>query len=262
MNQYNPLRVRSLVLGEGRPKICVPLTASDLPSLREECRALQGIPFDLAEWRVDFLPADLLQDAAGNADVLRPFLQCIREAIQDRPLIFTCRTSFEGGNASVSLQQYADLLTAAAGSGLVDLTDVELKTAGSRVKEIVHALHDRGTPVIGSCHHFHHTPSNEEMIGTLISMQNAGMDVTKLAVMPASPGDVLRLMEISVRMAADLADRPFITMSMGRMGAVTRLAGSLTGSALTFAAVTNTSAPGQLPAELVDRLNHYCGCGD
>ena len=43
------------------------------------------------------------------------------------------------------------------------------------------------------------------------------------------------------------ADRPYITMSMGKLGLVSRISGELTGSAVTFGSASAASAPGQLP---------------
>ena len=79
-------------------------------------------------------------------------------------------------------------------------------------------------------------------------MQEMGGDVVKLAVMPETGEDVLCLMAASLDMRERYADRPFVTMSMGPMGAVTRISGGLTGSAITFGTAGEASAPGQLPA--------------
>ncbi len=43
------------------------------------------------------------------------------------------------------------------------------------------------------------------------------------------------------------ADRPIITMSMAGKGVISRLAGELFGSALTFGSAKRASAPGQVP---------------
>lgn len=42
--------------------------------------------------------------------------------------------------------------------------------------------------------------------------------------------------------------QPVVTMSMGARGVISRLSGGLTGSAITFGAAAEASAPGQLPA--------------
>ena len=59
---------------------------------------------------------------------------------------------------------------------------------------------------------------------------------------------VLELLKAAVRMETCEGDRPCITMSMGRMGLISRIAGSFTGSAVTFATAGRASAPGQIPA--------------
>jgi 3-dehydroquinate dehydratase-1 len=85
-------------------------------------------------------------------------------------------------------------------------------------------------------------------------MQDCGADITKAAVMPQNEQDVLEVLKATLAMKQQYADRPFITMSMGRLGAITRLAGGLTGSALTFATAGRASAPGQLEAQALSAL--------
>lgn len=41
-------------------------------------------------------------------------------------------------------------------------------------------------------------------------------------------------------------EQEFVTMSMGKLGRLSRLAGDLVGSSWTFASLDNTSAPGQV----------------
>ena len=45
------------------------------------------------------------------------------------------------------------------------------------------------------------------------------------------------------------ADRPIITMSMSSQGVVSRLCGEVFGSSMTFGAVGQVSAPGQIPVD-------------
>lgn len=49
---------------------------------------------------------------------------------------------------------------------------------------------------------------------------------------------------------------PLITMSMGELGMVTRLSGHLTGSVMTFGALTTekASAPGQIPIKELKQI--------
>ena len=77
-------------------------------------------------------------------------------------------------------------------------------------------------------------------------MQECGADLLKLAAMPKNPGDVLTLLSATWEMKEKYAGQPLITMSMGGTGLVSRLAGEVFGSALTFGSAKKASAPGQL----------------
>ena len=86
----------------------------------------------------------------------------------------------------------------------------------------------------------------------MVRMQQAGADLPKLAVMPRSRTDVLTLLAATAEMADCHPDTPVITMSMGALGAVSRLAGEAFGSAMTFANPGTASAPGQIPLDVVN----------
>lgn len=92
------------------------------------------------------------------------------------------------------------------------------------------------------------TASHSEAVKDFVQQQAMGADILKIAAMPHDAGDVLRMMSATWEMAQRYAQRPLLTMSMGGMGALSRLAGELTGSALTFGMAGSASAPGQLDA--------------
>ena len=85
-------------------------------------------------------------------------------------------------------------------------------------------------------------------------MQDEGCDIAKIAVMPNSRQDVLTLMEASVEMLEHTARCPFVTMSMGTIGKVTRVAGAFTGSCMTFGTAGAMSAPGQVPSDSLSQI--------
>ena len=88
----------------------------------------------------------------------------------------------------------------------------------------------------------------------IIECVEMGADVAKIAVMPQSREDVMTLMEATMEADHSL-DIPVVTMSMGRLGVLSRLAGTLTGSAMTFASVGEASAPGQIP---IEQMRVFC----
>ena len=50
----NPVIVRNVKIGEGIPKICVPVVGVNAEEIRKEAEALLSIPADLVEWRADW----------------------------------------------------------------------------------------------------------------------------------------------------------------------------------------------------------------
>ena len=85
-------------------------------------------------------------------------------------------------------------------------------------------------------------------------MQTLGADIPKIALMPNCKKDVLTLLEATLEMSEQYADRPIITMSMAGTGVVSRLTGETFGSALTFGAASPASAPGQIGVHEVPQV--------
>lgn len=242
--------VKNIIIGEGIPKICVPLVGATVSDLKLEAEALKDLKPDLVEWRTDFF------EEVGDIEAVKIALGELHSVIPDLPLIFTFRSKKEGGEKQVSREYYIALNKAAAESGLVDIIDVELSNEEEDVKALIAAAHLRKVFVIISNHDFHGTPSKEEIITRLRRAQELGGDLPKIAVMPKDAGDVLTLLEATLIMKEQYADRPIITMSMAGAGVISRLSGEIFGSALTFGAAHKPSAPGQVAvAELRQTLS-------
>ena len=77
-------------------------------------------------------------------------------------------------------------------------------------------------------------------------MTNLTPRVVKVAVMPKHEQDVLDLMNFTRGFKVYNPEQEFVTMSMGKLGRLSRFAGDLVGSSWTFASLDNASAPGQI----------------
>ena len=68
--------------------------------------------------------------------------------------------------------------------------------------------------------------------------------------------------KLSAMMQEAYAEVPVVTMSMGKMGAISRISGQVFGSAITFASFAEASAPGQIPVDKMDEaltlIEKYC----
>ena len=235
MSSY--VEVRGVKIGEGVPKICVPIVGKTKEEILAAAKSFADVKMDVVEWRVDWF--DGVFDFAQVEDVLKD----LRPALGNTPILFTFRTSKEGGEKAI-----VELNKKAAATGLVDLVDVEAFTGDSYVKEIIEAAHEAGVAVVASNHDFDKTPDKDDIVGRLRKMQELDADIPKIAVMPQNKKDVLTLLAATEEMVSEYADRPIITMSMAGTGLISRLCGEVFGSALTFGAVGKASAPGQMNA--------------
>ena len=236
----NPVKVRNIVIGEGMPKICVPIVGITKADIIAEAKTFDSIPADVVEWRADWY--EQVFDTEAVLDVLKD----LREALGETALLMTFRTSKEGGEKNIEAGDYAALNIAAAKSGYVDLIDVEVFTGDEIVSRISKEAHEAGVKVVASNHDFDKTPDKEHIVGRLRKMQDMDADILKIAVMPQNKKDVLTLLSATEEMYRMYADRPIITMSMAGTGVISRLCGEVFGSALTFGAAKKASAPGQM----------------
>ncbi|NBK98286.1 MAG: type I 3-dehydroquinate dehydratase [Erysipelotrichia bacterium] len=232
--------VKNVVLGEGMPKICIAIMGKTLDDLEKEINDLAGLDYDVIEWRMDYFDAIMDFEKAIEAAKL------VYTMLADTPVLATFRTAKEGGEKAIEKTAYVALNKAIIASGKCDLIDVECFIGESEVKEIVDFAHAHHVFVVMSNHDFDKTPSYDEIISRLQLMQERNADICKIAFMPTCKRDVLTLLQATLDMSEKYADRPIITMSMASDGVISRLAGEVFGSCLTFGAVKLASAPGQI----------------
>lgn len=235
------VKIRDMEIGKGIPKICIPITGKNREEILLDIEEILKQRPDLAEWR-----ADCYEEGDQEEKVLE-MLETITDKLGQIPLLFTFRTAGEGGSKEISFENYVKLLCRAADTGRVDLADVEVFFGQEASGKLISRLQEKGVRVVASNHHFEGTPPKEEMLEILEKMYNSNSDILKIAVMPGSFADLLTLLD-TTKEASGKYDRPLITMSMGETGFLSRICGEFTGSALTFAAGRNASAPGQAAA--------------
>ena len=242
-----PVIIKNIEIGKGLPKIAVPLVAANTQELDRALRVLKDTAFDIIEFRADFFQAAL------DADFIAEQLGIVRQAFPDKPLLFTFRRAQEGGNTPCSDDYYFELLAKIILSKQADIIDIELFAEESGVKQTIALAHEYQTATLLCNHDFQATPSLEDIIGRLKKMAEWGADICKIAVMPQSSQDVLTLLQATYDVSQSI-NCPIITMSMNKIGAISRLAGSAFGSAVTFGAAGKTSAPGQIDANELRKI--------
>lgn len=233
--------VRGKTIGGPDPVICLPLVAREKSEVLRQAEELKQSDPDLIEWRIDSY--ENVEDVDDSLSVL----QVLREKIGNIPLILTCRIGAEGGFRQINADIRLNLILTAIESGNLDLADIEMCNDAAFIEDVKEAARQKETRLIFSYHDFEQTPAETFIIDKLVQAQEMGADIAKVAVMPKDYNDVLVLLSATLEARTGHLRIPIITMSMGPEGGLTRLAGGLFGSDLTFAVGKAASAPGQIP---------------
>ena len=239
-----------LLPDDGRVAIAVATTGTTPDACCAQARAAVGAGADVIELRADLLAAGPGSPCAAGPTGLADLAGEL-SAQSGGARVLTVRTAAEGGGALLDDGAYRTLVRSLAES-LGSLDDdarpaaLDVESARGWTAGLVAAAHEAGLEAVVSRH-----DTAAVMLEGLRAMAGAGADVAKLAVMPRSARDVARLLAVTAQASEELG-LPVVTMSMGALGAVSRVSGTVFGSALTFATVDgDPSAPGQLPIEQV-----------
>jgi 3-dehydroquinate dehydratase-1 len=236
-----PIKLRGKIIGGEAPLVCIPIVAAEEPELESQAKNIAELCPDIIEWRVDYF-----KDVC-DLKMVKKALKTIRDIISDIPIIFTFRSSLEGGFLEVKDDIRFSIIEQIINTGEVDVVDIELISGKAKIEKIKRTAKTNNVPLILSYHNFSKTPSVEFMLDKIKQQVSNGANIAKIAVMPENEEDVLNLLSATLKARKDLPDIPLITMSMGDLGIISRIAGGIFGSDLTFGACGKTSAPGQIP---------------
>lgn len=188
------------------------------------------------------------RDAAAFADMVEVRLDSVDRpdgiaAIEGRrrPVLVTCRPSWEGGHFRGSEEERERILSDAQAAG-AEFVDVEARA------EFVSAVtrRRRGRGIVLSLHVFGEPPS--DLIERARAMRSTGVEVVKIAIDAQRLGDTLPLMDLASR--PDFVDpdgmNGHVLLAMGQPGVPTRVLAARLGNRWTYAG--DGVAPGQMPA--------------
>src|SRR5690606_16458439 len=125
------LKVRNIIIGNGIPKIIVPLVGGSDAELIDEVRHVMNLEPDIVEWRVD------TYDHVEDFTAVHFMLVKLRDLLGNTPLLFTFRSFQEGGKREASVTFYQELIMNAIENKLIDLVDIELFLGDILVKKLV-----------------------------------------------------------------------------------------------------------------------------
>ena len=233
--------INNIDFGAGIPKVCVPIVEKNEKSILEEALRISQVSCQVVEWRIDFF--DEVYDFERVGEVLKKLKAALGSK---KVLLVTFRTKGEGGQKDITPEIYQVMLEKVIESKDADLVDVELFIGDDIFIRLVQKAKDNGCHIIASNHDFNKTPSCDEIVSRLVKMKEMGADISKIAVMPECMEDVTTLLKATAIMKDNHRDITVVTMSMGSLGMISRVAGQVFGSAMTFGIIDKPSAPGQV----------------
>ncbi|MCR5430560.1 MAG: type I 3-dehydroquinate dehydratase [Eubacterium sp.] len=251
------LQCRKITLNSDKPLICVSVTGSNLAEIKEQAKVIKRLNPDIVEWRADCLK---IENEEKDTFEIAYALKCVHKALRSYPLIFTFRSKEEGGCRHVNFEKYKEYyhyISLEALKNNVELVDIEMygKRGVPGLDSLIEEMHDMDLKIIGSFHDFKKTPKRNEILDILKDMEENGADVCKIATMPKHKGDVFSIYNASQDADKELKN-PIIAISMGELGAITRVALTQTQSVLTFASMhEDETFEGELRKECIEQMN-------
>lgn len=241
-------QVKNLNIGELPVKTIVPITAKTAEQALAQAQVIADNPnADIAEFRIDLL------DFASNNKAVIALGKQLNQILKNKPLIATIRTANEGGQLKVSDAEYEKIYTEYLKQPFMQLLDIEMFREQNSVKKLTTLAHQKNVLVIMSNHDFDKTPTQQEIEQRLLKQDQMGADVLKIAVMPRSKSDVMTLMNATLNVSQH-SQKPLLTMSMGRLGTISRIATANMGGSMSFGMIGEASAPGQIDVAQLKQL--------
>jgi len=223
-----------------KPNIVIPVT--DTATLREITNSRAVQLWDIVEIRVDRIPeiSELCSEISSIPS----------------PVLLTCRHPDEGGFNQLHDPQerhaiLAPLIPHAAA------IDIEIASAPQMLQTISLAKAS-GLTLILSAHDFSGTPETKQLQSMVKNGITNGADIIKIATTTETPDALCRLFSLFT----EFPQQPLALMGMGRLGMASRLMAAQSGSTLNYAALEETTAPGQWPVEEFRNLLQRTGVVD
>ena len=216
------------------------LVVSIMPRTLEEAQQLDRSRYDGAdviEWRADFLDKNEILTVAP----------AVFEKFAGREILFTLRTRGEGGQIDLTSEEYLAIIQDIQSIYHPDYIDFEFYSH----REVFEQMLEFSNLVL-SYHNFQETPEN--MMEILSELTSLSPKLVKVSVMAHNEHEVLDLMNYTRGFKTLNPEQDYVTISMGKVGKISRLTADLTGSSWSYASVGEESAPGQIPLENMRRI--------
>ena len=165
---------------------------------------------------------------------------------KNTPLIATCREGKYSDKERLCILKKAIIAGA-------DYVDIEIESLEEYKRDLItHAVRNN-CKVIISYHNYDTTPETEELIQLINDCYDQGADIIKIACFCNTISDAARMLSLY---SVDIKDRSIVSIGMGEIGKITRVASVFLDSPFTYASTTKgkETASGQMEYETLKNV--------
>ncbi|MEJ5172636.1 MAG: type I 3-dehydroquinate dehydratase [Hydrogenothermaceae bacterium] len=222
-----------------RPLIALPVKDQNL---EDTLRKAKNHGVDIIEVRVD-------QFSNIELDYVKDVVKKVKS--YDFIVLITVRSKIEGGGRDIPDRERVKIFESVV--DVADILDIEFSSEDIR-EEIINLAKCNGKLSLVSYHDFEKTPNVEFIQNYIDVVKSIGGDIVKFAFKVDSFEDVANIMCVTHQNR----DKNIVAIAMGDVGKISRVAGFVFGSIITYTYIGESFAPGQIEiSKLKEELNFY-----
>ncbi len=219
------------------PLIALPITDIDIDNTLEKAKEKN---IDIIELRID-------QFKNKNLDHINTLIKKVKN--YNFKILATIRSKLEGGS-DISDEERLNIFINIVKD--VDILDIEYTSED--LKTTVIDLAKRNNKILlMSYHDFDKTPSEDFIQNLIDNSKLQGADIVKYAFKSNSFEDVARILCITHKNR----DKNIVAIAMGDIGKISRVAGFVFGSLITYTYIGESFAPGQIEIDKLKELLEF-----
>lgn len=209
---------------------------------------------DVIEYRID--------EAISKKNPLESIIDNISYIKKNykKKLLVTLRTYRDGGLAIIDYKKYFEIVKQIVDFSYFDYIDIEYNKYIKDTKLFDDLLLNIKAKTILSYHNFDEKLSLNDYERLFHNMLEVGVNIIKVSTYAFDKNDLFNLMTTSHKFSEEYKDKKFITISMGRIGIMSRVYSEYSGSFMTFVSTEKTKINklGQLNIDEYKRIRKLC----
>lgn len=231
---------------DSEPMICVPIAADSFEAFETAFNEAMTYQPDVVEWRADYILHTHMNPQQHQA-LRRSVFEVFSRAYDGvNPfVIVTLRDPQEGGKNHIDDALKIEWIQEALVEPWLDAVDLEMQADEQVLNAVIELCQIHEKKLILSHHDFEKMPELEMIVSRVAQAFLMGADIVKVAYMAVHPWD-LQILKRAMEILYERNIGPMIAVAMGALGVETRLNPEKYHSVLTYAAVGEKTAPGQV----------------